>query len=75
MLTDAVLVLAVGMGGVFVFLVALCLIMLALIRMAPVAVDTRPVPDDPTLVTVLQAAVTAYEADVGASRPDQDDQE
>jgi sodium pump decarboxylase gamma subunit len=72
-IADAFLVMALGMGGVFVFLMLLCLVMQWITNLFPS--DPIPAPvrtgggaapaaaGDHALIAVLQAAVVAYEAD------------
>lgn len=71
---DAILVMVLGMGGVFIFLVGLCLIMQAITKLLPAApapsraatpaAQTGPgngVPPD--VVAAIQGAIVAYEHD------------
>lgn len=80
-MTDAFLIMALGMGGVILFLFVLIILMQLLVTLlppteqelnpaprgrAPRAPITSPSPSaDQTLIAVLQAAVVAYEADRG----------
>lgn len=68
-MADAILVMLFGMGGVFLFLLVLVALMLLLTRLCPhTSPRLPPVPGpradaDDEIIAVLQAAVTAYEAD------------
>lgn len=68
-ITDAVLVMALGMGGVFVFLVLLVGVMRLLDLLAPAVPSSaprsgsEPGSDDRAVVAAMEAAVTAYEED------------
>lgn len=68
-MADALLVMLVGMGGVFIFLLVLIGLMQALVRLFPQKIPVRkpmrgPRADaDDELIAVLQAAVHVYEMD------------
>lgn len=73
-MADALLIMFLGMGGVFLFLIVLILVMQMIVALFPPnESDARPAArapqlaqaaaTDQTLIAVLQAAVVAYEAD------------
>lgn len=73
MLADALLILLLGMGGVFVFLLVLILLMQLLSQLLPHVEEAAPARTSGSaaagqdqLIAVLQAAVHRYEADVFA---------
>jgi Na+-transporting methylmalonyl-CoA/oxaloacetate decarboxylase gamma subunit len=79
-LGQAVLIMTLGMGGVYAFLTVQAFITVLLERFAPAdeipaAVATRGIgvatatpPGDSTHVAVIQAAIAAYESDKGVPR-------
>ena len=70
-MAEALLVMCLGMGGVFCFLVLLVLLMLVLVRLAPerpASPVLRAGLDERTRLAVIQAAISAYEADLERER-------
>lgn len=68
MIGQALQILLLGMGGVFVFLLVLIGLMHWIAKIfPPIPVSERPAPppsdDELQLIAVLQAAIEAYEAD------------
>ncbi|NRA39756.1 MAG: OadG family protein [Planctomycetes bacterium] len=73
-MADAWLILFLGMGGVFLFLLVLIFVMQALVALLPPnESDARsssrpalapPASADQAIIAVLQAAVVAYETDI-----------